>query len=244
MIVKGKVSLRCVEGNDNWVFILVSGGGMSGECRDSLKKLSRLNKGVCPSCDEDAKEGKDRAKKGKVIRLYFLNYEIWAQDCTNCSFVAVLVIRRIKAPFHLDSDSIFQGYLFWKTRSPTWKSCKSCGGMSRGKTELTWMYWINMNMFKKTLAVLKYSGPLNNMGVRGAKLRALKISSFNFTFGPLYPHFTYMDSTNLGLCSTGLGVNWKIQISLVVPEVKNPPANAGDTGSIPGLGRSHMPWGN
>ena len=23
--------------------------------------------------------------------------------------------------------------------------------------------------------------------------------------------------------------------------VKNPPANAGDTGSIPGLGRSHMP---
>ena len=26
--------------------------------------------------------------------------------------------------------------------------------------------------------------------------------------------------------------------------VKNPPANAGDTGSIPGLGRSHMPWSN
>ena len=24
--------------------------------------------------------------------------------------------------------------------------------------------------------------------------------------------------------------------------VKNPPANAGDMGSIPGLGRSHMPW--
>ena len=24
--------------------------------------------------------------------------------------------------------------------------------------------------------------------------------------------------------------------------VKNPPCNAGDTGSIPGLGRSHMPW--
>ena len=23
---------------------------------------------------------------------------------------------------------------------------------------------------------------------------------------------------------------------------KNPPANAGDTGLIPGLGRSHMPW--
>ena len=26
--------------------------------------------------------------------------------------------------------------------------------------------------------------------------------------------------------------------------VKNPPANAGDMGSIPGLGRSHMPWKN
>ena len=27
-------------------------------------------------------------------------------------------------------------------------------------------------------------------------------------------------------------------------EVKNPPANAGDMGSSPGLGRSHMPWSN
>ena len=26
--------------------------------------------------------------------------------------------------------------------------------------------------------------------------------------------------------------------------VKNPPANAGDTGWIPGPGRSHMPWSN
>ena len=26
--------------------------------------------------------------------------------------------------------------------------------------------------------------------------------------------------------------------------VKNPPADAGDTGSIPGPGRSHMPRGN
>ena len=26
--------------------------------------------------------------------------------------------------------------------------------------------------------------------------------------------------------------------------VKNPPANAGDTVSSPGLGRSHMPWSN
>jgi len=28
------------------------------------------------------------------------------------------------------------------------------------------------------------------------------------------------------------------------PVVKNPPANAGDTGSIPGPGRSHMPRRN
>ena len=26
--------------------------------------------------------------------------------------------------------------------------------------------------------------------------------------------------------------------------IKNPPANAGDTGLIPDLGRSHMPWSN
>ena len=26
--------------------------------------------------------------------------------------------------------------------------------------------------------------------------------------------------------------------------VKNPPANAGDTGSSPGPGRSHVPWSN
>ena len=28
------------------------------------------------------------------------------------------------------------------------------------------------------------------------------------------------------------------------PVVKNPPANAGDTGLIPGSGRSHMLWSN
>ena len=28
------------------------------------------------------------------------------------------------------------------------------------------------------------------------------------------------------------------------PLVKTPPANAGNTGSIPGPGRFHMPWGN
>ena len=29
-----------------------------------------------------------------------------------------------------------------------------------------------------------------------------------------------------------------------VAVVRNPPANAGDTGSSPGLGRSHTPWSN
>ena len=28
------------------------------------------------------------------------------------------------------------------------------------------------------------------------------------------------------------------------PVVKNPPANAGDVGSTPGLGGSHIPWSN
>ena len=28
------------------------------------------------------------------------------------------------------------------------------------------------------------------------------------------------------------------------PVVGKPPANAGDTGSIPGLGGFHMPWGS
>ena len=39
----------------------------------------------------------------------------------------------------------------------------------------------------------------------------------------------------------------KIEIFLGIPGgtvVKNPPANAGDTGSSPGPGRSHMPRSN
>ena len=41
-------------------------------------------------------------------------------------------------------------------------------------------------------------------------------------------------------------VKWKTQKVdfLGGPVVKNLPANAGDMGSIPGPGRSHMPWGN
>lgn len=114
MIIKGKVSEMCWR---EWQLGVHPGvrWGMSGECRDSLKNWADFNKGVCPSCDEDAKEerteqkeGKDRAKKGSHWFVFF-HYEIWAQDCTSCSFVAVLIIRRIKVGlFHLDSDSIFQ----------------------------------------------------------------------------------------------------------------------------------------
>ena len=41
--------------------------------------------------------------------------------------------------------------------------------------------------------------------------------------------------------------NYNIKVDLVFPGglvVKNPPANAGDTGLIPDRGRSHMPRGN
>ena len=41
---------------------------------------------------------------------------------------------------------------------------------------------------------------------------------------------------------------WHFKIKLVGfpggAEVKNPPANAGNMGSSPGPGRSHMPWSN
>ena len=42
-------------------------------------------------------------------------------------------------------------------------------------------------------------------------------------------------------------VEWKVYQSWGFPGgavVENLPANAGDTGSSPGLGRSHMPWSN
>ena len=54
-----------------------------------------------------------------------------------------------------------------------------------------------------------------------------------------------------------LRIDWKFGIDLYTllylrqkpglpddPVVKNSPANAGDTGSVPGLGGSRRPWGN
>ena len=37
---------------------------------------------------------------------------------------------------------------------------------------------------------------------------------------------------------------YKDAVCAGLPVVKNLPANTGDTGSIPGRGRFHMPWGN
>ena len=37
--------------------------------------------------------------------------------------------------------------------------------------------------------------------------------------------------------------NWKLGFPSGTV-IKNPPANAGDMGSSPGPGRSHMPWSN
>ena len=45
---------------------------------------------------------------------------------------------------------------------------------------------------------------------------------------------------NFGLANSET-VSWDFPGGLVV---NNPLANAGDTGSIPGLGRSHVPWVN
>ena len=58
-------------------------------------------------------------------------------------------------------------------------------------------------------------------------------------------------------CMTPLSKNISLQIQCIEMMLKendrgfpggavveNPPANAGDTGSIPGLGRSHMPQSN
>ena len=40
------------------------------------------------------------------------------------------------------------------------------------------------------------------------------------------------------------GLKRRVGTSLVAQWIKNLPANAGDTGSIPGLRRSHMPQGS
>ena len=62
--------------------------------------------------------------------------------------------------------------------------------------------------------------------------------NFSWPFRGLYvPHSYY----NLFLSPKRSSLSWDFLGGLVV---RNPPANAGDTGLIPGLGRSHMPLGN
>ena len=48
--------------------------------------------------------------------------------------------------------------------------------------------------------------------------------------------------TNIMLCQLYLIKDGYFWTSLVAEWIKNPPANAGDMGSIPGAGRFHMLW--
>ena len=56
------------------------------------------------------------------------------------------------------------------------------------------------------------------------------------------------DSVNLTILDTSYTLNHEVLILVFDfpggTVVKNLPANAGDTGSSPGLGRLHMPWSN
>ena len=58
------------------------------------------------------------------------------------------------------------------------------------------------------------------------------------------PSFKFLLSSLLYVC---IHTHNKNDLMLGFPGgavVENPPVNAGDTGSSPGLGRSHMPWSN
>ena len=64
------------------------------------------------------------------------------------------------------------------------------------------------------------------------------------------PQFSYLQSgnnNNIYLKGLLLGLHWLKYVIRDFPGgavVKNPPANTGDTGSSPGLGRSHIPQSN
>lgn len=49
---------------------------------------------------------------------------------------------------------------------------------------------------------------------------------------------------SLSIWGLNSGVRYTLQRSIGGSVVENPPANAGDMGFIPDLGRSHVPWGN
>ena len=69
-----------------------------------------------------------------------------------------------------------------------------------------------------------------------------KLANF-FSKGPESKYFRLVNFYHLLFCFTF----WNKNHSWDFPggaAVKNPPANVGDTGSISGLGRSHMPWSN
>ena len=57
----------------------------------------------------------------------------------------------------------------------------------------------------------------------------------------------YTAETNTTLCSNYIPIKMLKKIknkNFKNLKKNNPPANAGDTGSIPGLGRSNMAWSN
>ena len=58
-----------------------------------------------------------------------------------------------------------------------------------------------------------------------------------------YAQFLKMDTDEI-IWKISSGPKCMVRTSLVAQWLKNPPANTGDMGSIPGLGRSHMPWSN
>ena len=69
-----------------------------------------------------------------------------------------------------------------------------------------------------------------------------KLKQWNTIF---YLSHRPINKQSLKTCCAGKGV--KKCLFLDVPGgsvVKNPLANAGDTGSIPGPGRAHLPWSN
>ena len=62
---------------------------------------------------------------------------------------------------------------------------------------------------------------------------------------PLSPHLLcFPQNDSLIISSFTLKTETSIQGIPGGPVVKSPPCNVGDTGSISGLGRSHMPPGN
>ena len=81
-------------------------------------------------------------------------------------------------------------------------------------------------------------------------VQQLSEAFYEETTVPLFLHFKLgLGNKCLRGCGekgtlTGENVNWQSQHLPGGLVVKNPPANSGGLGLIPGPGRSHAPWGN